>query len=64
MTIRLTPREAEIYKLLTERGISNRQIADTLKISESSVKHHLGNIYQKFGVINRMQLITFKGTDQ
>lgn len=64
MTIELTPRQQQIYKLLTQRGISNKQIANYLNLSESAVKRHLSKIYQKFGVVNRVQLITYKGTDQ
>ena len=64
MTIQLTTRQQQIYKLLTQRGISNKQIANYLNLSESAVKRHLSKIYQKFGVVNRVQLITYKGTDQ
>ena len=48
----LSRREQEIL-LLAARGRSNRQIADTLHISEATVKRHLANVYQKMGVGSR-----------
>ena len=48
----LSRREQEIV-LLAARGLSNRQIADTLHISEATVKRHLANAYQKMGVGSR-----------
>jgi pilus assembly protein CpaB len=41
---------------LVGRGLSNRQIASALKISECTVKRHLRNIYGKLGVGARTQL--------
>jgi len=48
----LTGREREIV-LLVARGLSNRQIADSLFISEATVKRHLANVYAKLGVSSR-----------
>lgn len=48
----LTGRELEIM-LLVARGLSNRQIAIALHISEATVKRHLANIYAKLGVSSR-----------
>jgi DNA-binding NarL/FixJ family response regulator len=45
-------RELEIL-LLAARGLSNRQIATTLTISEATVKRHLANLYAKIGVGSR-----------
>ncbi len=42
-------RELEIL-LLAARGSSNRQIARSLRVSESTVKRHLANLYYKMGV--------------
>ena len=47
-------RELEIL-LLAARGLSNRQIATTLTISEATVKRHLANIYAKMGVGSRSE---------
>jgi len=47
-----TPREKLIAGLL-ERRLSNKEIAAALKISESTVKFHLSNIFRKLGVRDR-----------
>lgn len=57
--IQLTPRQTQILNLVLERGSSNKVIARTLNISESTVKLHLGNIFKKYGVKNRTQLAVF-----
>ena len=48
----LSERESEIV-VLAARGLSNRQIARELHISEATVKRHLANIYAKIGVKSR-----------
>ena len=48
----ISARELEIL-LLAARGLSNRQIATTLTISEATVKRHLANTYSKMGVHSR-----------
>lgn len=48
----LTSREIELLRLV-EAGLANKQLADALLISESTVKWHLHNIYSKIGVGNR-----------
>ncbi len=45
-------RELEIL-LLVARGLSNRQIAATLTLSEATVKRHLANLYAKMNVGSR-----------
>jgi DNA-binding NarL/FixJ family response regulator len=45
----LSAREMEIL-LLIARGLSNRQIASTLTLSEATVKRHLANACPKMGV--------------
>jgi LuxR family maltose regulon positive regulatory protein len=52
----LTNREIEILSLLLER-FSNIEIAEKLFIATETVKKHLYNIYQKFGVKNRQQAV-------
>ena len=52
----LTKREIEILLILSTR-LSNPEIAEKLFISPETVKRHLYNIYQKFGVKNRKQVI-------
>jgi len=52
----LTGREIDIYKLLV-RNYSNRDIGNTLYISQPTVKTHVSNILRKLGLENRMKLI-------
>jgi DNA-binding NarL/FixJ family response regulator len=51
---RLTHREKEVLGLVVE-GATNRDIAKTLFISESTVKNHLRSILEKLHVQNRVQ---------
>ncbi len=48
----LTEREREIIRLVGQ-GLSNKEIADTLSISDSTVRYHMTNIFDKVGVPNR-----------
>jgi DNA-binding NarL/FixJ family response regulator len=48
----LTAREREVLDLVAG-GATNAVIAETLVISESTVKKHLDNIYAKLGVGSR-----------
>ena len=52
----LTEREQEICTLMVE-GLTNRQIADKLYISEGTVKNYISNIYDKTGIHDRVKLI-------
>lgn len=52
----LTQREAELLRCLTE-GMSNRDIALALSVSETTVKWHLKNIFGKLAVSNRVQAV-------
>ncbi len=52
----LTEREREIASLLVE-GLSNRQIADKLFISEGTVKNYISSIYDKTGIHDRVKLV-------
>jgi DNA-binding NarL/FixJ family response regulator len=49
----LTNREREILQLVA-RGLRNRGIAESLHISETTVKTHLYHIYEKLGVEDRL----------
>ena len=51
----LTNREREITRLAME-GLSYRQIAEALFITQRTVGFHLGQVYQKLGVANRHEL--------
>ncbi len=48
----LSGREAEIL-MLAARARSNREIAESLHLSETTVKRHLSNVYEKLGVRSR-----------
>ncbi|MCD5410521.1 MAG: response regulator transcription factor [Clostridiales bacterium] len=51
---RLTKREYEVLTLIAE-GISNKEIAGRLFISEKTVKNHVSSILKKIGVSDRTQ---------
>ncbi len=52
----LTDREREIIQLVGQ-GLSNKDIAYQLSISDSTVRHHLTSIFDKIGVPNRQKLL-------
>jgi DNA-binding NarL/FixJ family response regulator len=54
----LSPREEEISRLVAE-GMSNREVSRTLKISESTVKNSIFNIFEKLGISNRVELARY-----
>lgn len=52
----MTEREKEICSFMVQ-GLTNRQIADRLYISEGTVKNYISNIYDKTGIHDRVKLI-------
>src|SRR5216684_1554359 len=52
----LTPREIEVLELLAE-GLSNRHIAERLRISAETVKFHLAAVSGKLGASNRTDVV-------
>jgi DNA-binding NarL/FixJ family response regulator len=54
----LTPREQEVVKLVAE-GLTNKQIAETLVISEKTVERHRANILEKLGMRDRVELTRY-----
>ena len=55
---KLTRREKEILTYVM-KGLTNREIAGTLFISENTVKNHLRNIMEKLQMSNRIQAATY-----
>ena len=54
----LTPRETEVIKLVAE-SYTNRQIAQSLVISEKTVDRHRANILEKLGMRDRVELTRY-----
>lgn len=53
----LTPREIDVMEQLA-LGLTNKQIALVLGISEHTVKYHISSIYNKLGVMNRAEAVS------
>ena len=54
--LRITPRELEILNLIAQ-GMSNREIADRLFVSENTVKTHSSRVFDKLGAKRRTQAV-------
>jgi len=54
----LTPREVEVLKLIAA-GLSNREIADKLVLSNATVKTHVNRIFYKTGARDRAQAVRY-----
>ena len=52
----ITPRELEILNLIAA-GLSNREIADKLFVSENTVKTHSSRLFDKLGARRRTQAV-------
>lgn len=52
----LTPREKEIFKLMTENK-NTKDIAFELGISEKTVRNHISNVMQKLGTKGRASTV-------
>jgi DNA-binding NarL/FixJ family response regulator len=55
---KLTDRELEVLKLVAQ-GLTNREIADQLYISENTVKNHVRNILEKLHLHSRMEAVVY-----
>ena len=56
--VKLTKREKDVLALLV-KGSSNKDMADTLFISEKTVKNHLTSIFRKLNVKDRTQAAVY-----
>jgi DNA-binding CsgD family transcriptional regulator len=54
----LSRREEEVVRCLAE-GLSNREIARQLQLSEHTVKNHVFRIFEKLGLSNRVELVLY-----
>lgn len=54
----LTQRERQVVVLIGE-GLKNRQIAERLFLSETTVQHHLSSIFGKLAVSDRLELVIY-----
>jgi DNA-binding CsgD family transcriptional regulator len=53
--LELTDRERDVVALV-RRGLTNREVAAELYVSEKAVEYHLGNVYAKLGIRSRREL--------
>lgn len=56
----LTRREEDVVRLVQE-GMTNRQIAEELKLSEHTIRNNLFRIFDKLGVFTRVELALYAG---
>jgi DNA-binding NarL/FixJ family response regulator len=56
VSIKITGRERDLINAI-QRGLSNREIAQELRISEQTVKNQLTQLYSKLQVKTRLQLL-------
>lgn len=52
----LTPRETDVLRMLAD-GLSNKEVALQLHISEHTVKYHLSSVFGKLGVSSRTEAV-------
>ncbi|APR84965.1 Hypothetical protein A7982_10314 [Minicystis rosea] len=57
----LTARQLQIAKLLTRRGLSYKEIAAALDVSEGTVRKHAEHIYRVLGIHSRAELARLLG---
>ena len=54
----LTPREEQVVALVAE-GLSNREVAIELRLSEHTIKKYLFRIFEKLGISTRVELVLY-----
>ncbi len=61
--IQFTPREREVVDLIA-RGMSNKEIAESLYIATFTVKSHVHNILEKLALSTRLQIAAFASREK
>ena len=59
----LTPRELEVLQLIAD-GLSTKEMADRLFVSENTVKTHIGRVLEKLGASRRTQAVQLAKTQR
>lgn len=54
----ITPRELEVLQLIAE-GLSNKEMAERLFVSENTIKTHTSRVFDKLGASRRTQAVQF-----
>lgn len=54
----LTSREFEVVSLIVFHGYTNKELADSLVISEKTVKNHVANIFRKMNITSVRKLMS------
>jgi DNA-binding NarL/FixJ family response regulator len=57
-TVLLSKREQDVVRCVTE-GLTNREIAQRLKLSEHTVKNYIFRIFDKLGVSTRVEMVLY-----
>ena len=56
--ILLSPREQEVVHWVAE-GLTNREIADRLGLTENTIKNYMFRIFEKLGISKRVELVLY-----
>ena len=59
----LSNREQQVVRFVAE-GLSNREVASRLKLSEHTIKNYLFRIYNKLGISSRVELVLYTSSQQ
>ncbi|MFX3637340.1 MAG: helix-turn-helix transcriptional regulator [Candidatus Pristimantibacillus sp.] len=64
MKYTLTAKEVDVLKLLTVHGQSNRELGESLSVTEKTMKNHMGSIFLKTGTHSsrELQALVFRET--
>ena len=62
-SVRMTPREREVINLIAE-GLSNKEIAERLRIATYTVRSHVRNVMEKLMLHTRLQIAAYAHRDK